>query len=232
MSHLTRIARTTGLLYLALGVTGMLGFLWIRSQLHVSDDPGQTLENLTTREGLARLGVALELGIVLTQALVAVWFFRLFRSVSTVAAGAIAAFGLVNAAAILASSAALATAVAVATDHSLAPSGDAAATVHLLYELSGGFWAGGAVFFGLWLIPMGHAVVKSGWMPRALGYILIAGGVGYVISAFTSALAPSLSTVSEIITIPASVGEFWMLGYLIIFGVRRSAISSPVESAS
>jgi len=33
---------------------------------------------------------------VLTQALTALWFYRLFRGVDTVAAGALAAFGMVN----------------------------------------------------------------------------------------------------------------------------------------
>ena len=84
---LVRTARETGLAYLGLAVTGLLGFLLIRSQLFVADDPQATLANLTEHETLARLGVALELGVVLTQALVAVWFYRLFRSVSSVAAG-------------------------------------------------------------------------------------------------------------------------------------------------
>jgi hypothetical protein len=223
MSSLTRTARITGLLYLGIAITGILGFLVVRSQLHIADDPAQTLANLTEREGLARLGIVLELAIVLTQALLAVWFFTLFRTVSTVAAGAIAGFGLVNAAAILASSAALATALAVALDPSLAPGGDAAATVQLLYALADSFWASGAIFFGLWLIPMGYAVLKSGWMPRPLGYILIAGGVGYVLSALTTPLLPELPGLTEALTYPATVGEFWMLGYLIIFGVRNSA---------
>ena len=76
-------------------------------------------------EALARIGIALELGVVVTQALVAVWFYRLFRGVDAFAAGCIAAFGLVNAAAILVSAAFLATALDVALDP--APGGGSAA---------------------------------------------------------------------------------------------------------
>lgn len=227
MSALTRTARLTGAFYLALGITGMLTFLAIRSQLHAPDAPAETLANLTDREGPARWGIALELGVVLSQALVAVWFYKLFRPVSTFLAGTIAAFGLVNAAAILGSAAALSTALGVALDPSLAPGGDAAATVQLLYTISDGFWAGGAIFFGLWLIPMGRAVLVSGWMPRVLGHILVVGGVGYVLSAFTAVLLPDLSAVAEVLTIPATIGEFWMLGYLLILGVRTSMSADP-----
>ena len=59
-------------------------------------------------ETLARLGIALEMGIVVTQALAAVWFYKLFRSVDTFAAGTLATFGMVNAVAILGSAAFLA----------------------------------------------------------------------------------------------------------------------------
>ncbi|MFY1637630.1 DUF4386 family protein [Solwaraspora sp. WMMB335] len=50
-----------------------------------------------------RNGVALELGVVVTQALAAVWFYRLFRTADAVAAGSIGAFGFVNSVAIMAS---------------------------------------------------------------------------------------------------------------------------------
>ena len=80
-------ARTTGLLYLGLAITGVLGFQLVRGQLYVADDPGGTLSNLVEHASMARLGIVLELGIVLTQALTAVWFFRLFRRVDSFAAG-------------------------------------------------------------------------------------------------------------------------------------------------
>jgi hypothetical protein len=92
-----RVARTTGLLYLGLAVTGVLGFLVIRTRLFDPDDPAATLANLVEHESLARFGIAVGLGIVITQALVAVWFDRLFRSVDHFAAGALAAFGLASA---------------------------------------------------------------------------------------------------------------------------------------
>src|SRR3546814_20051106 len=68
--------------------------------------------------------------------------------------------------------------------------------------VSGQLWTIGAVFFGLWLVPMGTLVLRSGWMPRLLGWTLVVGGVGYVVSAFAG-LVPGLSTVSMVATLPA-----------------------------
>ncbi|GAA1745181.1 DUF4386 domain-containing protein [Luedemannella helvata] len=219
MHPLVRTARATGVLYLGIAITGMLGFLIIRPRLFDPDDPAATLANLVAHESLARAGVALELGIVLTQALTAVWFYRLFRTVDAVAAGAIAAFGLINGIAILVSAALFGTAVGMAGD----PVGDAAATVQTLYLLSDNMWGVGNLFFGLWLIPMGMCVLRSGWMPRPLGWVLIAGGVCYVLGGLVRYLVPGAGILVEALAMPASVGEFWMISYLLIRGVRRTA---------
>ena len=229
-ADLRRMARTTGLLYLGLAVTGLLGSVVIRAQLFADDDPAGTLANLTDDEWLARAGIAVELGIVVFQALTAVWFYRLFRSVDTFAAGSLAAFGMVNAVAIMISAAMLATALEVSDDTSLAAPGGAAATVQLLYVVSGHLWGVAGTFFGLWLIPMGWLVIRSRWLPRLLGWLLIVGGAGYVISAFVSYLVAGADLVAGLLIVPATIGELWIIGYLIVIGVRDHP--SPPEGAN
>jgi len=220
-TELVRTARTTGLLYLGLAITGLLSFMLIRNQLFVAGDPEATLANLIQHESLARLGIVTELGVVLTQALVALWFQRLFARVNAFAAGSIAAFGLVNAVAILGSAALLATALDVSQDPSPAIEGGAAATAQMLYALSGNLWSTGGIFFGLWLIPMGWLARQSGWMPDLLGWTLIIGGLGYVANAVLTYLLPEAGLALELLTTPATIGELWMVGYLCLRGVRK-----------
>ncbi|TBL41999.1 DUF4386 domain-containing protein [Verrucosispora sp. SN26_14.1] len=228
MHPLIRTARATGLFYLSLAIAGALGFLTVRPRIFAAGDADATLAHLVGNESLARVGIALELLVVLAQTFTAVWFYRLFRTVDTTGAGSIAAFGMVNAVAILGSAAMLATAVEVATD----PFGDAAHTVQLLYLVSGHLWTVGGIFFGLWLIPMGWCVLRSGWLPRALGWTLVVGGVGYVLNAFAAYLVPGAGLLADLLVVPATVGEFWILGYLIVRGVRRSALSEPAQVAA
>lgn len=178
----------TGLFYLGLAVTGMFGFLMIRPELFAAGDPLRTVANLVEHERLARIGVALELGIVTFQALVAVWFAKLFREVDAFAAAVLALFGMVNAIAILASAALLRCALEIA----LGSSGIDPKTSHLLMMLSSSFWDACNIFFGLWLIPMGWLVNKSALGPRVLGWILMIGGVGYVLVPYIAVLAPSV----------------------------------------
>ena len=211
-----KVARTTGVFYLALGITGMLGFLLVRPAL-ADADPATTLANLREHEVLARAGIALEMGVVVAQALVALWFYRLFRAVDAFAAASIAVFGMMNAAAIMGSAACLATALQAA----LGDAGASSSTPQLMYALSENFWGVGNLFFGLWLIPMGWCVLRSGAMPRLLGRLLMVSGVGYVLSGFATYLLPDPDVVALLLAAPATVGEFWMIGYLLVRGAGR-----------
>ena len=222
--------RITGLLYLGLAVTGLLSYLVIRSQLLVAGDAGATLDNLAADPQLARWGVALELGAVLFQAVLSVSFFALFRAVRPVAAVAIAAFGLINAVAILVATMLWSVAIVIAAGATAAaPGTDAAATVLLLFTLHDAAWAAGNLFFGLWLIPMGLAVLAAGWV-RLLGWALIVGGVAYVASAFLLVLAPGLQPIGEGLSLVATIGEFWIIGYL-LFTRSRGAGRAQNSSA-
>lgn len=219
-TRLRRTARTTGLLYLGFFVIGLLGTVVVRAQLFDRHDPSGTLSNLLAHESLARLGIALELGIVLVQTLTAVWLFRLFRSIDAFASWIVIALGLVNAVAILGSAAMLTTALAVAQDPVSSGTASTATTVQLLYLISEYIWCVGGLFFGLWLIPMGYLALRSGWFPKSLGWVLVAGGIGYIVGAFAGSMFPENTTISQLLTAPGAIGEVWIMGYLLVIGIR------------
>lgn len=221
---MTRTARITGVGYLGLAVFGMLGFLVVRPQLYAFGDAGATLANLESSPGLLQLGIALELFVVISQAVAAAGFNGLFLRDRPAAGFAVAAFGMANAVVILGSAALLSAALLVSADSSYAPGGDAAATVQLLFGLSTIAWKVGGIFFGLWLIPMGWFAVSTRLFPRLLGILLIAGGVGYVIGSVVGAAMPQAPMLLvDVLTIPATVGELWMVGYLLVRGIRPGA---------
>jgi hypothetical protein len=212
-----RDALLAGLFYLGLAIFGALGFMMIRAELFVQGDPARTLSNLVEREGLARAGIAFELALVIFQALAAVWFGKLFRETDAFGARVLTLFGMVNAIAVLISAALMQSAL----DAALGSMGVEPTLSHLLYSVSGQFWQAGMIFFGLWLIPMGWLVWKSGIAHRALGWILILGGVGYVLNLFAIVLVPDAGAWVIALPLLATVGEFWMIGLLLWIGVRR-----------
>lgn len=215
---LVRTARIAGAWYLLLAVSGILGFIVLHPQVYVSGDPGQTLSNLSGSGMLPSLRLICELLIVLSQALAAFSFYRLFRSLGGWQAWAVGIWGTVNAIVILFSAISMASAIAIANSESLSYA-DKLLPIELLMNFISHSWAIGGIFFGLWLIPMGHVIITSKRMPLWLGRTLILGGVGYILSTFIY-YAGIKHPFLNVLTIPATLGEFWMIGYLLIYGVR------------
>ena len=156
--------------------------------------------------------------IVASQALAAVWFYRLFRSINPWAAWAVGAFGMMNAVAIMISAMSMGAIIDIANvtgtdvDNKLVQ-------VQLLIQLIKHAWGVGGLFFGLWLMPMGYIVVSSTCMPVWLGRMLILGGIGYLLTTFLGYTGLK-NSMMDLLTLPATVGEFWMIGYLLLYGIR------------
>ena len=229
---LTRTARATGLWYLGVAITGLLGFILIRSNLYVDGDPAATATNLVDNATLARIGIGVDLALVITQTMAALWFYRLFRHINPFAAGSLAALGIVNAVAIMIATAFSATALATAIGDTPAPGGDSAANTQLLYDLNETTWSVAGIFFGLWLIPMGYLVLKSQTMPRPLGIVIIAGGIGYILTTYVGFLFPDAASTSDTLTWIAAIGEFWIIGYLLTIGLRTPTTNPDTTQGS
>ena len=87
------------------------------------------------------------------------------------------------------------------------------------------------MFFGLWLLPLGYLVLRSGWFPKVLGVLLIVGGVGYVVDLFVQFLAPGVAEVIEAFVVaPAAVGELWFVAWLLVKGVPVAEPAPRVQA--
>jgi hypothetical protein len=76
------------------------------------------------------------------------------------------------------------------------------------------------IFWGLWLLPFGYLVFKSGFLPRILGVLLMLGCFSYLIGFFVRILAPHC-TVPGFVMLPATLGEMGIGLWLAIIGARR-----------
>jgi hypothetical protein len=127
---------------------------------------------------------------------------------------------MMNSAVIMVSAISMGAALEVATTSNLSLEYKVT-SIQLLQLLSTNAWGVGSLFFGLWLIPMGYIIVSSKRMPVWLGRVIIIGGCGYLLSTFFKYLGFT-NPFMEALVIPATVGEFWIIGYLLIYGIRPS----------
>lgn len=232
-STLKREARITGAFYLLLAVSAAVGYFVVRSQVFVEDDAAATAAKLVEHENLARLGIAAEMTMVVSQVLVALWFYRLFRRVNAFAAASLAVFGFFNAVVGLVGAVFTATSLGTALGDSSAPGGDVAGTSQLLFQLRDATWDVGELSFGLWLVPMGYLVIKSGFIPRLIGYMLLVDAVAYLVSAYTVQTwpgGPTTVTDTVLLVVP---GEFLIILYLLIRGAKvRAGTDTTAPSRS
>jgi Domain of unknown function (DUF4386) len=77
------------------------------------------------------------------------------------------------------------------------------------------------IFWGLWLFPFALLVIRSGFIPKILGVLLISACFGYLTSSFTFLLFPRYGDmVSSFATMPSGIGELSIMLWFLIKGVK------------
>jgi len=76
------------------------------------------------------------------------------------------------------------------------------------------------IFWGLWLMPFGLLVMKSRFLPRVLGILLVIAGVAYVSHSLISLLldGPRIILYERVTMLARAAGEFPIMLWLLIKG--------------
>jgi hypothetical protein len=84
------------------------------------------------------------------------------------------------------------------------------------------------IFWGLWLFPFGILVMKSRFLPRILGVLLIIDSFALVVVSLTGLILPAyLDVVNRFATIP-ELGELWTMAWLLIKSVKAPLVGGTV----
>ena len=167
--HLARIA---GILYLVLAVAGGFSQLVVRGGVLVSGDAGATADNIRASAGLVQLGFVTDVINIVCFIGVGLVLHALLSPVNRRIAGSFVIFNALAVAIMGVSLAAHAGALLVATDPGFAASlgaNGADAITLLLMEMHARGYLVAEVFFGLWLLPLGYVVYRSGFLPARAG---------------------------------------------------------------
>jgi hypothetical protein len=224
MNDKARQARVAGFFYLLLTVAAPLRLMYIPSTLFVKGDATATASNILAHETLFRIGIFSELfcGVVLIFLTLAL--FRLFKEVDRTLALLLVILGGILPATIdflngMGDSASL---ILLSGENFLSVFGKPQldALVMLFLKLHQQQVIAAEILWGLWLFPMAALVIRSGFMPRFIGYWLILNGLGYLAVSVTGILLPQYSSVVSNIVFPTFLGEVAMMMWLLIMGVK------------
>jgi hypothetical protein len=76
-------------------------------------------------------------------------------------------------------------------------------------------------FFGVWLFPLGYLVFKSGYLPKALGIVLMVECFGWLMYPFQFFLFPGFVELTYLSFAVGFIGEFSLTLWLLIMGAKE-----------
>jgi hypothetical protein len=80
------------------------------------------------------------------------------------------------------------------------------------------------IFFGLWLLPLGFLVYRSGWFPKWLGVLLVIGCFSQLVELTAIYLAPNFDESSVMaLLLPGGIAEIVFALWLTIRGANAPA---------
>lgn len=229
-----KAARIAGAIYLSDILIGPFNLIYVPRALVVNGDGAATAAKILSHETIFRLAILADLFVGVASICLVLALYRLFKDVDRFQSAAMVILGGVIIAPIffvnsLSWIAAL-TLVHGAGYLSAFTTQQQQALAMLFLHLHGQGNIVNSVFFGLWLFPFGALVVRSGFIPRFLGYWLILEGVVYVAFAVVSIVAPDYGDAIFTYGQPAFFAEIATMLFLLIKGANVARVSPTAPS--
>ena len=224
MHPLKKTARLAGFLYLLVTLTGPFVLLYVPGKLFGAGNATATASNILAHESLFRAYIVIGIVAELLFVSVVLVLYRLLKDVSLHLAAGMVILILIDAPlAFLSVANQVATLTVLRGPDFLAvfdkPQRDALATLLISFDRKGVLVS--EVFWGLWLLPLGLLVYRSGFIPRLLGVWLFINGLAYLVISATGLLLPQHLEVVNTIATPVLFGEVAFMLWLLIVGVRE-----------
>lgn len=220
--------RLAGLLYLAIILLGLFGETQVRGALLVAGDAAATARNIQEAESLWRAGIAGDLLMQLCDLPVMLILYWLLRPAGRGLAQLATLLNLVQTAVLALNKLNLVMPLllldAGGTLGRALPPEQAQALAYLFIQAHSYGFGIGLIFFGAACLLRGLLIWRSGFLPRPLGLLMLAAGLGYLLNSAAMLLAPTLAAaLFPAVLLPAFVGELALALWLIFKPPRRSA---------
>ena len=206
-------ARVAGLIGIIILTFGSFT-IFVNSKLIVYGDSVTTANNLMGSELLFRMGFVSSLIMETVFILYALILYKLLKPVNSNYALLMLIFVLVPVPLFMLNQLNLFAAFLSAADQMLDQM-----MFYLKLQKHGGAIV--AIFFGLWLFPLGLLVFKSGFLPKVLGVLLMIGCFGYLILFLQVFLFPGLEKTlwTNPFLVVTHISELFLMLWLLIKGV-------------
>lgn len=220
-----KLARIAGLIYLGVVLTGIFSLMYVPSKLIVSDNALLTYQNIATSESLFRLWILSGLLCYTFFLFLPLVLYKLLKPVNENYAKLMVLLAIMSVPIFFLNVQNKFNVLSLVsnTNNHLGFSVEQIQSQVMLYlnQYDNGMRIV-HIFSGLWLFPFGYLVLKSDFLPKILGILLMLGCFGYLINFVGQTLIPNYSKIgiSSYIILPASIGEIGTCLWLLIMGVK------------
>jgi Domain of unknown function (DUF4386) len=235
MSFIKNPGRFAGLLYVLVSIPGAFALLYVPNKLIVHGNATATAQNIAASETLFRLGIAPELISQILFMWVALALYDLLKGVNRRHAAVMLTLIVVSIPiALLNELNAIAALILVrgADFLSIFDKSQRDALAMLFLNLHSHGLGIAAIFWGLWLFPLGLLVYRSGFLPRILGVLLMANCFSYVVNSFTSLIVPQYADIVSRWMMPLGFGELFFMFWLLIMGAKPKVFAGADTPAA
>jgi len=217
------IARMAGALYLLIAILSIPIHFIIPAQLIVAGDAATTANNILASEGLFRMGIGLELVLLLSEIVLSILLYILFKPVnktlSLVAAVSRLAMTTIHGVNLLTHFIVLLLLSGASYLTVFAPNQLHALVMVFLDAYDYGFTVG-IVFLFLHALILGYLIFKSGYFPKILGVLFVIASFGYLIDGFSHVLLANYQKGPVYLALPIAIAEIAFPLWLLIKGVN------------
>jgi hypothetical protein len=153
--------------------------------------------------------------------------FRLFESVDRAQARLLVIFVVAGVSITLLNMTNLLVAIELSRDHGIAAAFEPPRRFGLMMIFLAAYRYGGlmaALLWGLWLLPFGLLLLRSGFAPKWLGVLMIVGCFAYLLHSIAWIFFPSFGELTNRSLILPTIGEVGTIGWLLLGGPKDSAL--------
>ena len=227
-----KTARLAGLLYLVSSIPGAFALLYVPGKIVVRGDAAATAERIRASGTLFRMGIGAELLGMTLFIFVALVLYRLFKPVSEGPALWMLVLILLSIPIsflnVVSEIAALNLAGGAGGPNYLSAldAHQRDALAYLCLRLHGQGYVVAQIFWGLWLFPFAICVIRSGFIPRILGTLLMIAGCGYLGSSISELVFPQYADAIGRVTRILTLAELPIIFWLSIWGARPQRVAA------
>ena len=227
-------AKIAGLLYGVVALTAPVGLIYVPDRLFVTGDATATADHIRASGLLLHLGIASELFHQTIEVFLVLVLYVLFKPVNTPLARQMAILGFMPIPIVFLNVLNEMAALLLVSGASFLAVFDKAqldALVMLFIRLHSQGLQLASIFWGLWLFPFGLLIMRCGFIPKALGILVIVAGLGYLLGSFTSLILPHPISILGDVAGVLTLGEPPIIIWLLIWGAKAqssNANRSPV----